>query len=218
LRPPCDGQRDQANGSCERTQRTVALDLSALLEVLEALKAAEVDDRIRQAPQEIYQALIQAELTHMIGAAPHQRTQGRVVQHHGHRPRLLATTAGELELRIPSSLCALSMPSARRRVGAARGFTSRAAGQLVEDERSAGLDGSSRPHAEAPAQSGMLRRWPGPQRPTRADPISSAADGDGPMPIERLAARQVRLLSQTRMAGLTVMRRRYTNEAFGVRA
>jgi hypothetical protein len=37
-----------ANGSRERTQRTVALDQSALLEVLEALTAAEVDDRIRQ--------------------------------------------------------------------------------------------------------------------------------------------------------------------------
>jgi putative transposase len=36
----------------------VALDQSALLEVLNALKAAEVDDRIRQAAQTIYQALM----------------------------------------------------------------------------------------------------------------------------------------------------------------
>ena len=43
-----------ANGSRERTQRTVALDQSALLEVLDALTAAEVDDRIRQATQTIY--------------------------------------------------------------------------------------------------------------------------------------------------------------------
>jgi hypothetical protein len=36
----------------ERTQRTVALDQSVLLEVLDALiTAAEVDDRIRQAAQ-----------------------------------------------------------------------------------------------------------------------------------------------------------------------
>jgi putative transposase len=41
----------------------VALDQSALLEVLDALKAADVDDRIRQAAQTIYQALIEAELT-----------------------------------------------------------------------------------------------------------------------------------------------------------
>jgi hypothetical protein len=41
----------------------MALDQSALLEVLEALKAADVDDRIRQAATTIYQALIEAELT-----------------------------------------------------------------------------------------------------------------------------------------------------------
>ena len=40
---------ETGNGSRERTQRTVALDQSALLEVLDALKVAEVDDRIRQA-------------------------------------------------------------------------------------------------------------------------------------------------------------------------
>ena len=59
-----------ANGSRERTQRTVALDQSALLEVLDALTTAEVDDRIRQAAQTIYQALIEAELPSVIGAAP----------------------------------------------------------------------------------------------------------------------------------------------------
>ena len=48
----------------------MALDQSALLEVLEALKAADVDDRIRSAATTIYQALIEAELTAVIGAAP----------------------------------------------------------------------------------------------------------------------------------------------------
>ena len=47
----------------------MALDQFALLEVLDALKVAEVDDRIRQAAQTIYQALIEAELTAVIGAA-----------------------------------------------------------------------------------------------------------------------------------------------------
>jgi hypothetical protein len=36
-----------ANGSRERTQRTVAVDQSALLEALEALKAADVSDLLR---------------------------------------------------------------------------------------------------------------------------------------------------------------------------
>jgi putative transposase len=56
----------------------VALDQSALIEVLDALTAAEVDDRIRQAAQTIYQALIEAELTAVIGAAPPERTQTRL--------------------------------------------------------------------------------------------------------------------------------------------
>ena len=52
----------------------MALDQSALLEVLQALKAADVDDRIRSAATTIYQALIEAELTDVIGAAPHERS------------------------------------------------------------------------------------------------------------------------------------------------
>lgn len=65
---------------------TMALDQSALLEVLEALKAAEVDDRIRQAAETIYQALIEAELTAVVGAHPHQRTEARTGLRNGHRP------------------------------------------------------------------------------------------------------------------------------------
>jgi putative transposase len=97
----------------------VALDQSALLEVLDALTAAEVDDRIRHAPQTIYQALIEAELTHVIGAAPYQRTDARLTQRNGHRPRVLTTTAGDLELRIPKLRAGSFFPSLlerRRRV------------------------------------------------------------------------------------------------------
>jgi Transposase, Mutator family len=93
-RPPCDGQRDHANGARERTQPTVALHQSALGEVLDALEGAEVDDRIRQAAQTIYQALIEAELTSVIGAGLQQRTPDRLAQRNGHRPRVLATTCG----------------------------------------------------------------------------------------------------------------------------
>jgi hypothetical protein len=79
----------------------VVLDQSALLEVLDALKAAEVDYRIRQAAQTTCQALIEAELAAVIGTGPHERTPERLAQRNGHRPRLLTTTAGDLELRIP---------------------------------------------------------------------------------------------------------------------
>jgi hypothetical protein len=44
---------------------------------LEALKAADVDDRIRSATETLYQALIEAELTAVIGAGPHERTGSR---------------------------------------------------------------------------------------------------------------------------------------------
>lgn len=59
-----------ANGSRGRTPHTMALDHSAPLEVLDALKVADVDDRIRQATQALYPALIDAECTAAIGAAP----------------------------------------------------------------------------------------------------------------------------------------------------
>ena len=52
----------------------MALDQSALLEVLDPLKAAVVDDWIRQEAEAIYQALIEAELASVIGALPHERT------------------------------------------------------------------------------------------------------------------------------------------------
>jgi transposase-like protein len=57
----------------------VALDRSALLEVMEALKAAES----------------------VIGASPHERAETRTALRNGHRPRTLSTTAGDLEVRIP---------------------------------------------------------------------------------------------------------------------
>jgi putative transposase len=87
----------------------MALDQSALIEVLEALRAADVDDRIRQAAQTIYQALIEAELTAVIGAGPNERTESRTGQRNGHRQRVLTTTAGDLELRIPKlAICCVN--------------------------------------------------------------------------------------------------------------
>ncbi len=97
----------------------MALDQSALLEVLEALKAADVDDRVRSAATTIYQALIEAELTAVIGAAPHERTEARTGQRNGSRPRTVTTTAGDLELRIPKLRAGSFFPSLlerRRRI------------------------------------------------------------------------------------------------------
>src|SRR5215207_4483144 len=97
----------------------MALDQSALLEVLDALKVADVSDRVRQAAETVYQALIEAELTDTIGAALHERTETRTNQRNGHRSRILSTTAGDLELRIPKLRTGSFFPSLlerRRRV------------------------------------------------------------------------------------------------------
>jgi putative transposase len=97
----------------------MALDQSALLEVLEALKGGDVEERIRQAATTIYQALIEAELSSVIGAQPHERTPDRVTSRNGHRPKTVSTTAGDLELRIPKLRSGSFFPSLlerRRRV------------------------------------------------------------------------------------------------------
>ena len=103
----------------EGHEHTMALEQSALLEVLDVLKAADVDDRIRSAATTIYQALIDAELTAVIGAAPHERTGTRSAQRNGYRPRTLSTTAGDLDLQIPKLRAGSFFPSLlerRRRV------------------------------------------------------------------------------------------------------
>jgi len=56
---------------------------SAVLELLEVLKVADVDDRIRAATETLYQALIEAGLTAVIGAAPHERSESRTAQRSG---------------------------------------------------------------------------------------------------------------------------------------
>src|SRR3954465_5134292 len=97
----------------------MALDQSALLEVLEMLKGGDVEEQVRQAATTIYQALIEAELTAVIGAAPHERSPERAAQRNGHRSKTLTTTAGDLELRIPKLRTGSFFPSLlerRRRV------------------------------------------------------------------------------------------------------
>jgi putative transposase len=97
----------------------MALDHAALLEVLEAMQAAGVDDRVRTAAQTMYQALIDAEVTAVIGAGPWERSAERSAHRNGSRPRTLTTTAGDLELRIPKLRVGSFFPSLlerRRRV------------------------------------------------------------------------------------------------------
>ena len=97
----------------------MALDQSALLELLEALKDTGADDVVRRALEAVFQALIEAEAAAWIGAAPHERTPERVTWRNGYRDRALTTAAGDLELRIPKLRSGSFFPSLlerRRRI------------------------------------------------------------------------------------------------------
>jgi hypothetical protein len=85
----------------------MALDNAALLEVLEAMQAAGVEDRVRTATEAIYQALIDAELTAVIGAGPWERSPEQSAQR---KSRLCSSQTRPFR----------DMPSVVRRVAASR--------------------------------------------------------------------------------------------------
>ena len=72
-----------------------------LSELLAAIKAGDMTDKIRSSLEWVLQQLIEAEATAFIGAARHERTDTRIAQRNGHRPRVLSTPAGDVELGIP---------------------------------------------------------------------------------------------------------------------
>ncbi len=79
----------------------MALDQSALTELLDALRAGGDIDFIRDAMQLVLQELIELEATQVIGAARYERTDTRSTHRNGSRSRLLSTKAGDVELAIP---------------------------------------------------------------------------------------------------------------------
>jgi putative transposase len=79
----------------------MALDESAMADLLAALRAGGGLDIVREALALVLQALIDAEATQQIGAGRYERTQTRTAHRNGTRARLLSTKAGDVELRIP---------------------------------------------------------------------------------------------------------------------
>ena len=79
----------------------MALNQSALKELLDALRAGDLDV-IRQALTLVLQALIEAEAAQQIGAGRYERSAARTTHRNGSRARLLSTKAGDVELKIPS--------------------------------------------------------------------------------------------------------------------
>ncbi len=97
----------------------MALSQSVLSELLDAFRAGEGVDLVRDAVRLVMQELIEVEATEQIGAARYERTDTRVTDRNGSRPRLLATQAGDIELRIPKLRKASFFPSIlepRRRI------------------------------------------------------------------------------------------------------
>jgi putative transposase len=79
----------------------VAVDESALSELLDAFRAGDGLDVVREAVRMVFQELIESEFADVIGAARYERTEERVTHRNGSRPRLLSTKAGDVALRIP---------------------------------------------------------------------------------------------------------------------
>jgi putative transposase len=79
----------------------MALDQSALTELLDALRSGGDLDFMREAMQLVLQALIDLEANERIGAARYERNDTRTTHRNGSRSRLLSTKAGDVELAIP---------------------------------------------------------------------------------------------------------------------
>ncbi len=79
----------------------MALDQSALIELLEMMRSADENDLMRRLLGTMLQALVDAEATAFIGAEPHERTETRTTQRNGTRDKTVTTAAGDLTVAIP---------------------------------------------------------------------------------------------------------------------
>jgi DNA-binding transcriptional ArsR family regulator len=79
----------------------MALSQSVVSELLEAFRAGEGVDLVRESVRLVMQELIETEAAEHIGAHRYQRSEARVTDRNRSRPRLVATQAGDVELRIP---------------------------------------------------------------------------------------------------------------------
>lgn len=97
----------------------MALSQSVVSDLLDAFRAGDGVGLIREAVQLVLQELIETEATEHVGADRYERSDSRITDRNGHRPRLLATQAGDVELRIPKRRKGSFFPSIlepRRRI------------------------------------------------------------------------------------------------------
>lgn len=123
----------------------MALSQSALSELLDAFRAGDGVDLVRESVHMVMQELIEAEVTERIGAGRYERTEERTTERNGSRPRLVTTQAGDVQLRIPKLRKGSFFPSIlepRRRIDQAlyavvmeayvHGVSTRSVDDLVE--------------------------------------------------------------------------------------
>ena len=100
----------------------MALDQSALLQLLEVMKAADGGELMNRLLGTFLQLLVDAEATARIGAEPHQRAATRTTQRNGTRDKLVATATGDITVKIPKLRSGSFFPSLlapRRRIDVA---------------------------------------------------------------------------------------------------
>jgi putative transposase len=100
----------------------MALNQSALLELLDVMRGADGGDLMRRLLGTILQLLVDAEGTAFIGAEPHERIGTRTNQRNGTRDKLVSTATGDITVRIPKLRSGSFFPSLlspRRRVDVA---------------------------------------------------------------------------------------------------
>ena len=134
----------------------MALSESALSELLAALTDRDRGvDLVRELAQYLAQELIEVQATQAVGAAHYERSDERVTERNGHRPRTLTTKAGDLELAIPKLRKGSFFPSIlepRRRIDQAlyavvmeayvSGVSTRSVDALVESMGGTGISKS----------------------------------------------------------------------------
>ena len=100
----------------------MALDQSALLELLDGMRSADGGDLMRRLLATMLQLLVDAEATAFIGAEPHQRSEARTTQRNGTRDKLVSTATGDITVKIPKVRAGSFFPTLlapRRRVDVA---------------------------------------------------------------------------------------------------
>ncbi len=81
-----------------------------LPELLDALRAGDGVNLIRDAVRLVMQELIELEATEAIGAARYERSDARTNERNGHRPRLLSTQASSLLGSADGSVAVIGEP------------------------------------------------------------------------------------------------------------